>query len=261
MGLGERRLQYLEKYLEKYVLFRGLIVLQRSCPWLHFFHTMFFWRCFCQKNTPGGPAFQQRSGCQFLCPVFCCLQDIKAVRELAAWHLLPPTEVPHSVPQLPLLTLLHAIRNLLTTDFWCSCHSLLNPGMSLHLCMAASASRTSSMHQAYLISCWLRPGITWKLLPCSSSSCFYIPRLGANNEIKGKCDCTGMAETEKNGSNWWNKEVLINILLRSSCLRTSVERHVCKWPSGCQKNIMRRYLSLYATVTIKVGLPVNKSRM
>lgn len=35
-------------------------------------------------------------------------------------------------------------------------------------------------------------------------------------------------------------------------------------PSGClelpkkQKNIMRRYLSLYPTVTIKVGLPVNK---
>lgn len=165
MGLGERRLQYLEKY----VVFRGLTVLQRSRPRLYFFHKMFSWRCFCQKTTPGDPAFQQESGCQFSCPVFCCLQDSKARRELATWHLLPATEVCLSVPQLPLLTLLYAIRNLLSMDFWCSYHSLLNPGMSLNQCMAASALRTSALHPNYLISCWLQPGII-----CISENCSYV---------------------------------------------------------------------------------------
>lgn len=153
------------------------------------------------------------------------------MRELAAWHLLPPTEVCLWAPQLPLLTLLHAIRNLLTTGFWC--HSLLNPEMPLNPCMAA---RTPSMHQAYLISGSLQPGIF-----CVSENCchvvavavFYIPRLGAKNEVKGQCVCIGLAETEKNGGYWWNKEVLINILLRSSCLRNNVKKHICRWPSGC----------------------------
>lgn len=258
MGLGWRL-----HCLEKYVVFRGLMVLQRPCPCLNFFHKVFSWRCFCQKKTcPGDPAFQQESGCQFPCPVFCCLQDSKAMRELAAWHLLPPTGVCPWVPQLPLLTLLHAIRNLLTTGFWC--HSLLSPEMPLNPCMAA---RPPSMHQTYLISCSLQPGIF-----CVSENCchvvavavFYIPRLGAKNEVKGQCVCIGLAETEKNGGYWWNKEVLINILLRSSCLRSNVKKHICRWPSGClqlPKNIMGRCLSLYATVTLRVRLPVNKSRM
>lgn len=131
--------------------------MQWSCPCLIFFHKMFSRRCFWQKTTLGDPVFQQESGCQFSCPVFYCLQDSKAMRELAARHLLPPTEVCLWVPQLPLLTLLHAIRNLLTTDLWCSFHSLLNPEISLNPCMAASAS--SASRTAYLISYWLQPGI------------------------------------------------------------------------------------------------------
>lgn len=161
MGLGWRL-----QCPKKYVVFRGLTVLQRSCPCLKFFHKL---KDVPAKNHSRRSCLSTGEWLPVPWPVFCHLQDSKVTRELAAWHCLPPTEVCLWVPQLPLLTLLHAIGNLLTTDLWRSCCSLLSPEISLNPRMAASASRT-----AHLISCWLQPGII-----CVPENCCHIVAVAA----------------------------------------------------------------------------------
>lgn len=104
----------------------------------------------------------------------------------------------------------------------------------------------------------------WKLLPCNNSKCFYILGSDASNDVKGWCVFIGIAETEKNRSYWWSKEVLINVLIRSSCWITNVEKCICRWPSYClltAENQNDEILeSLSICDTINLGVPGNKSR-
>lgn len=214
--------------LKKYVLFRGLTVLQRSCPCLKFFHKL--------KDVPAKKTLQEilpfnrRVAASSLA---CFLSSARQQGNEGTCSLTLPAShwgVPLSAPApTPDSAACH----------WKSAHHgsltlMPQPAEPWNITKSTYGSKCikDSTFNFLLAAAW-HYLCSWKLLPHSSSSCFYIPRPGANNEVKGQRACMGTAETEKNGSHWWSKEVLINILLRSSCLRTNVERHICRWLSSC----------------------------
>lgn len=155
------------------------------------------------------------NGYRLCCPVFCHLQkssSLQADTVVPFGNLSQSTTTPSSWPYC----------HLHLASLWHLWNSFLNSEMSLYPCTVVLVSNTT-----YLNFYWLQSTVictVYKLLPWKSSIYFNI---AAKQMVKEECCTYEVGLLKLKTTEYTVQEILINILIRSSCCITNMERGIC----------------------------------